>query len=189
MKIKLFNIQVNISFLFLSVITLMIFIDKSGLVLPMLLSVLLHEAAHIFAMIFVGSKIKTINLIPCSVEITRDFCENSYKEIIISLAGPLLNFILFIIFFKSKFVFSIINLCFCVFNILPLSTLDGGEILKIILSKNFSAPKVNLILKAFNLTFGIFGLIAGIVLFAENKLNLTLILFSLYIIILNIIKI
>ena len=189
MSLKIFNIEINISFLFLLVITLMIFIDKSGLIIPMLISISLHEFAHILAMLLTRCRIKRINLIPCCIEISRDFCDKTSGEIFISISGPLINIVLFFVFYKIDIVFSLINLCLGLFNILPLTTLDGGEILKTILLKKFSEDKVNLILKTFNLTFGVFGLVSGIVLMIENKINFTLILFSIYIIILNIIKI
>lgn len=189
MKFAFFGIKIYISFLFLSIITIMIFIDKSGLILPMLLSVFLHEIAHITVMVLLKSKIKEINLIPCSLEIVRDSSQLSIYEILISISGPLINLILCAVFLKNRPLFAAINFCYGAFNLLPLTTLDGGEILKIILSRRFSEEKISLILKCFNLTFGLFGLIFGILIFLENQLNLTLIIFSLYIIILNIIKI
>ena len=189
MKFKLFKTQITVSYLFISIITFMIFIDKSGFILPMMLSVVLHEMAHLLTMSAFGCEPMSVNLIPCSVEIKRDICKSYKKEILISLSGPFLNIFLFVIFLKINLEFSLINLCFGLFTLLPLSILDGGEILKVVLSHTLNENKAKIIFKIINFTIGVLGIFLGVFLLVRQNGNISLILFSVYIILFNIIKI
>lgn len=189
MKFYILKTEISISYLFVSIITFMILIDKSGFVLPMLLSVFLHEAAHLITMFLLGCEPKSINFIPCSIEVKRGVCCDYKKEILISVSGPILNIILFILFFKFRIEFSLINLCFGVFNLLPLSVLDGGEILNVVLFKVLKEKTAKILFKAINFFFGALGVFFGVFLYVKQNGNISLILFSIYIILFNITKI
>lgn len=188
MRFEILGIKIEVSFLFLAVITFMFFIDKSGFLLPMAIAIFLHEAAHISCMSILGFKAKEIKLIPGGIQIIRSFCLKKKYEILISISGPFINFILFVLFWNLNLQFSAINLCIGILNILPLKSLDGGEILEIVLEDKISEDKVKKILITLNLIIGILGIIVEIFLILNKSANISLILFSIYLILSVIIK-
>lgn len=111
----------------------------------------LHETGHLLCGILIGMKPSNIKVMPFgfSISFKPDIEEYNYKilkgniialkKIVIALAGPLVNIIFIIIFYKSDLnivnremiIFS--NLVILIFNMLPIYPLDGGRILKGIL--------------------------------------------------------
>ena len=69
------------------------------------------------------------------------------KKIIVAVAGPLINFIIAIIFYNFNFLPNInqtivyANILIAIFNLLPIYPLDGGRILKGILHMFFGKWK------------------------------------------------
>ena len=196
MKFKIFGTQINVTFLFLAFISFMVFIDKSGYILYMILAVTIHESAHLFTMNIVGCNPKEVWLIPTSVKIVRGVTVRDSHEIIISLSGPMINilffFLFYIIFLLTKndgaLDFSVINLILGVFNLLPIEGLDGGVILKKSLEKIISPNKAILAVKWSTIIFSIFMIFFGIKAFGASTYNFTPIVLGIYLILSVIIK-
>ena len=115
-----------------------------------------------------------------------------YGDLLISLAGPMVNLIMFcslyVNFLITKSAFSLdcalINLAFFTFNMLPVSGLDGGTVLKIILSKKFKDPlKAERIVRIITLAVGLLVGIIGITLIINGELNISVFIVAIYIII------
>lgn len=137
-----------------------LFSSGTPYILPMLCAVLLHEIGHIIAAKTLKIKIKCfhVSILGARIETEGDL---SYKnEFILAAAGPtvgLFSFILCIIPatkltgvpFCSEFLlpFSIISLCLTIFNLVPLSTLDGGRMLECLICQLFSLDFSTKILK------------------------------------------
>ena len=144
MKFKLLGSEIYISFLFVAVISLMLATDKTGLALPTLFAVGFHEIGHLLAMWIIGTPPKSIRLIPASVQITRNISDGYKGDIKVALAGPIVNFILFLTLYINYLIFgndgilyySLINLIIGLFNLLPVTGLDGGTVLFSIIAKN-----------------------------------------------------
>ena len=108
-------------------------------VLLMLLSAFIHETGHILALKIYKIRIKALVLGLFGGTI---FLENklvSYRrDIVISLSGSLFNLLFaFILFFFVRyrftpmlFFFFLSNFSYGVFNLLPISALDGGQALR-----------------------------------------------------------
>ena len=195
MKFKIFGTKIHISFLFLEPVTLMIFIDKSGLFLPSLLAVTIHETAHLTAMYMLRCNPKEIRLIPTSICIVRQIEYRHKNEIIISLLGPLANLLFFSAFFvvyrlcgnSEILTFALINFLFAIFNLLPIKALDGGFILYKLLSIKFGENKGQIVLNILSFVLAVMLILAGVFLFLKNK-NFSVILMGIYIILSIIIK-
>lgn len=192
MRFRFFGTEIYISFLFSAVIAFMIATDRTGLVIPTLFSVLLHEVGHLIFMWIFECEPKSIKLVPASISITMGMSAKKYGDLLISLAGPMVNLIMFcslyVNFLITKSAFSLdcalINLAFFTFNMLPVSGLDGGTVLKIILSKKFKDPlKAERIVRIITLAVGLLVGVIGITLIINGELNISVFIVAIYIII------
>lgn len=188
MKFKLFGTEIYVSFLFCATLSFMICTDRTGLVIPTLLAVVLHEAGHLFAMYLYECPPISIRLIPASVQITEKLFVPDKKSIKILLAGPLLNIAAGLTAFlnygiyKAPFAleFSVINFALGLFNLLPVCGLDGGSVLTIILkprTKRFSAETI---IKIITAAIGFFTLAAALYLYFTDNFNLSVLIAALY---------
>ena len=105
MKFRLFGTEIYISFLFAAVITVMLATDKTGLIIPALFAVIMHEIGHLFAMWVLECAPKRIKLIPASVQITSSFSGRYKNDIIVAVCGPAVNFVLFFTLYFNYLAF------------------------------------------------------------------------------------
>lgn len=103
------------------------------IVLSALAAVTVHELGHIIAMKLLGIKHTSVTPRFFGLGINADFSRVSYtKEIIVCVSGSVSNFILAL--FTLNFpVLAFSAAAYGIFNLLPVSFLDGGEILKLLL--------------------------------------------------------
>jgi Zn-dependent protease len=85
-----------------------------------------HEAGHLIAAPLVGIKIKTVGLRWKGLYTVREAGPPD-KNMIVSLAGPLVNLAL-IATWHWSFRFGLANLCFTFFNLLPIEGSDGERV-------------------------------------------------------------
>lgn len=196
MKFKLFGTEIYISFLFAAVITLMLATDRTGMVLPTLFAVLMHELGHLFAMWVLECAPKKIKLIPASVQITSPMTKRYKNDIAIAVCGPIVNFVLFFtlyfnyLAFKNKLTlyYALLNLLIGVFNSLPVCGLDGGTVLKCLLAKRQGPDKAAVILKIITLIIALLIITAAIILTVKNKFNLSLFIIGIYLFIMSLLN-
>lgn len=132
--------------LFLVIGILTFFVGVGEIFLCYLVTVLLHEIGHAIVARHLGYQLEQISLLPFGAELSlQDDNFTSSDEIKIAVAGPLVNLILIIIcvslwwifpityYYTDLFVFS--NFITFVFNLLPVFPLDGGRVLRAIISK------------------------------------------------------
>ncbi len=196
MKFKIFGTEINITFLFAAFVCLTICIDKSGYILYMILAVGLHELAHLFTMKIVGCNPKEVLLIPTSIRIVRGIAVKTCHEIAISLSGPIINILVFLLSYvvflltgsQIAINFSAVNLLVGAFNLLPVNGLDGGVALKKLLESFVSAEKARLVLKLLTITVSVIIIFFGIKTFTDSAYNFTPIILGIYLILSVIIK-
>ncbi len=191
MKIKLLGTEIYISFLFTAIIAFIIATDRTGLCLPTFFAVLLHETGHLIAMWICDCQPKSIRLVPASISITRDFSSKTNGEIIIALAGPAVNILLFASLFvnykMTGFPFSadnaLINLAVGVFNLLPVKGLDGGTVMFLILNRFLNCQKAEGIIKIITVLFALSFAVLGVTVLINGRDNISILIFAIYLLI------
>ena len=196
MRFKFLVTEIYISFLFMAIITLMLAFDKTGLILPTLFAVSLHETGHLFMMWVKGMAPKRIKLIPSSVQITNSFSRCYRNDIIIALAGPAVNFLFFAVLYynylcfknEGTLYFALLNLLIGGYNLLPIKGLDGGTVLYTVLCNFADVNKAELVLKLISFFAGVTAILAAVTLHLRGKLNPSLYIMGIYILVTSLIK-
>ncbi|MEN9723258.1 MAG: hypothetical protein RJB38_1244 [Pseudomonadota bacterium] len=153
-----------------------------GVVMAALLfsSVLIHELGHVAVALRQGAKVKSITLMMLGgVSDMEEIPQKGAQEFRLAIIGPVISLALsglgFALarippipgaadFFVVSLWFGQVNLALALFNLLPAFPLDGGRVLRSLLSIRFGALKATRLAvrvgTAFAWTFGIFGLLS-----------------------------
>ena len=145
-------------FLFLFLLT-----SQLEMYLLLMLFAIIHELGHLAAGLILKFKPEEIKLTPVGLQIQFKVSDEEYKlnnvksytikKAIIALAGPLTNFIIATIMiaiaqinigFQYTYIFSLIvysNLLIAMFNLIPIYPMDGGRVVKEILSIIFGKKR------------------------------------------------
>lgn len=146
LKISAFDVQFNVfgctftvSFPFLTILTLLLLIDNNGTIVYGVLAALIHELGHISAMMIKKCRPQKISFRAFDINIVdRSRVKRNYNDdLFILVAGPLSNIIWGLVlyciykFCAENWIIKPIceNIFIAVFNILPIESLDGGQIL------------------------------------------------------------
>jgi len=189
------GLKVKISFYFFAIMSILCLYSDNSILVASIFFILLHELAHIVAFVFFKQPIQEIILLPFGVKILRNDNINCsyFGEIIIYMAGVTVNAAVFVVTFHlyktynsyDFFIFSSINLVLCIFNLLPISVLDGGNILRITLINLMGLNRGENISEKISIILSL--LIFFIILFLNTKFNVnySLIITSVYLVISN----
>lgn len=197
MRFKIFGTEIYVSFLFAAIITVMLAVDRTGLVIPSMFAVFMHELGHLFAMWVLESSPKQIRLIPASVQVVRK--ADSFRrsgESAVALSGPAVNIILFVslyinyVSFKNEtsLCYALLNLVIGLFNLIPVMGLDGGTVLFNILCKRKSVEKAVFIMRAITVVTAITVVSAGVILALRHKFNISVFIIGVYLFVMSLIK-
>jgi len=194
---KVFDISINVHMTFFLLLLLFMYGGLKGvvLILGVFFFVTLHELCHSLVAQKLGIKVKEITLLPIGgvASMTR-MPEKPSEEFLISIAGPLLNIAVIIIFYfpfyilfgqemlhgffvegpslktwSHVFIYIYwVNLILAVFNLIPAFPMDGGRILRSILAQHMNYHKATRIAVNFGhifaILFGYFGFLRGNIL-------------------------
>lgn len=152
----------------------------------------IHEVGHIVAMYFKGHAIKEIKIKFFSIDIIdNDRSIISYEnDLLILISGSIFNFIaslLSMIFYHFFLIgtfkyLAYINMLIGILNLMPISSLDGGQILYMLLSKIFSIDKTYIICEIVSFIF-LFPLsVLGFIILLNSKYNFSLLFICCYLI-------
>ena len=152
--------RLSVSPFFLILAAAAIFCGYAEMFFIAYLSALLHECAHIITARALDVGISRIEILPFGVcgKLSAGFIKNPYKEILIAAAGPLLSGILAVSLciaasrapmIKERIEYAInVNLALLIINMVPALPLDGGRILKGLISINLGGVRAyNIVLK------------------------------------------
>ena len=166
-----------------------------------LLFALIHELGHILVARILGNKLLKFKIMPLGFSIflqpnIEDYNKkikkgNMYvlKNLIISIAGPITNIIIFLVTFflpielmiKEKIIY--INAIIAIFNLIPMYPLDGSKILqnalKLFCSNKESYKYINIVANATLIIFTIFC--SAFILYAKNIAIVAILIYLWYI--------
>ena len=142
--------RMQIKFDVKTIIFILIFLilKKEDIYLIFLIYAIVHELIHVITGIVLGMKPHVLNIMPFGASISFKEDINSYnkkiirgnvnniKRLLIAITAPLFNIVLGTLFsFNSKYILiTYINIILALFNLLPIYPLDGGRIIKEILT-------------------------------------------------------
>ena len=109
------------------------YFDPAESFFPFLFSVTAHEAGHLLALYAFHVPIQKLTLTAGGAVLETPVV--SYRrELIAAAMGPAINLLLFLVLIHAMPMFSLINFFLLAYNMLPFYPLDGGRILRAILS-------------------------------------------------------
>ena len=195
---RVFGIDIDIHFtFFLLLLLFFVLLGPRGLalVIGVFFFVTVHELCHSVVALHFGIKVKRITLLPIGgVASMSEIPKKPHQELLISLAGPLSNVLIVIIFYfpllmflgKDTLMYPImvltgqarftgtfnvlahiywINLVLAVFNMIPAFPMDGGRVVRALLSYRMSYQNATHVAvrmgHIFALLFGYIGIVYG----------------------------
>lgn len=196
MRFRFLGTEIYISFLFAAMIALMLATDRTGMALPTLFAIFMHESGHLFCMWVTDSAPNAIRLIPASVQIRSSIGVSYKKDIAVALCGPTVNFVLFLVLYfnyaafgnKMVLYYSLLNLIIGAFNMLPVKGLDGGTILYSMLAKRLDLNRACLIMRMVTFIIALAVLALAIIMSVKGKLNISVYIIAIYLFITSLMK-
>ena len=164
---KLKKIRFSAGFLLLC--SWLLYGARSGIVLQGFASCLLHELGHLLALRRFNIGVTEIRVSCFGAKIKLARTPSYLQELFVAAAGPAVNLLLACFFCSTSFgtVFAGINLSLAVFNLLPISQLDGARILRcaanLLLCQRRADQLSNVLSALTGIVFLFFGLYAAFV--------------------------
>ncbi len=192
LSFRILRTPVKLSYPALVLFTLSVIISGNDLIiLSCVFSSLFHEMGHLIFIKRYCGKIRGISINLGDIAIESDTSTLSKNnELIIDVAGPVANIILsgiqavLYLLFKAEIFLniSLFSLFIGIFNLLPLKSLDGGNILCNILTRRLSLKVSDRIINISSVIFIIPFLICGFLFLFVSKYNYSLLLIAIYLI-------
>lgn len=169
----------ELTFLFAATVTFCLLTDETGLSTLALSACILHEGGHLLAFALVGVKPRAIVFELCGIRLIPPLCRPPFiKELFIQSGGVLMNFLLgaLCLLIRDERGSSA-HFLLGGFSLLPLHTLDGGALAKL-LTERFLPPHLWRIPDILNTTVTVLLCLFCGALFAAGVFPLTLAAFS-----------
>ncbi len=192
MSFRIGKIRFSMSFPLVAVMTAVIMFDTTMSVLICFIAAVMHELGHITVLKHYHSVPEEIRLTLFDIAITDTdkYIRSDKAEMAVVAAGVAVNFISaaagFAVYYFTGYelvrVFSSAHLTLAMFNSLPVSNLDGGQALFIVLSRKLTPRRAEQVLKLLSYIILVPVAAAGVYVLFITGYNFTLLLTALYLI-------
>lgn len=191
MKLRINNISVELSFTLICIAAVCVILNIFSSLIWCILAVVIHESGHLFAMLKCGYFPERIKISAFEIKIIdrKRYLRTDKQNIFIIFSGPAVNFICFIPFFLIYLLgndyvlpFAASNISVGLFNILPVMSLDGGQLAYIFLRRKIGSVRAERTVDT--ITFiTVFPLaILGFMLLLSSRYNFSLLFVCVYLI-------
>lgn len=177
---RFLGVEISFQYLYFALLTVVLILDKNGGIFCCFLSSFFHEIGHLVAILFLKQKVDRIEFSLFDIKIKSNYYVTFSKELVITLSGIAFNFVLFLLFIRTIKLFALANLFIGIFNLLPVSTLDGGQAINIILNKFISVKKSVIIINILTVSFAIPIFTMGIIILFNTGYNFSFLLLGVY---------
>lgn len=178
-KFKIFGVSFSISFLFLCLVSWFLVFDINNIALICLVSSLAHELSHILFLTLFSVKIDGVSFKVFGLSIRKNKQLTFLKEFLVLISGCFLNLIFVLFFLKLNNMYVVlVNIIILIFNLMPISVFDGGQILKLFLERFLGYEKSFKICLNISIVFSCFLLVFVLfVVFYVNDVKLLFVFF------------
>ncbi len=191
MQFKIKSTTYKISFTFLALVLIAITTGNNKNFLLFLIFAIAHELVHLFFIFRLSVAPERVVFSVFGANISRKITatDNINSEIIINASAPVFNIItgaffqLFSAFEVNKDLFyeiSIVNYSLGIFNLIPLYTFDGGNVLRYILLKFINEKITENLLTAISLLVTIIFSFISVYIFLNYQQNFSLFIICIY---------
>lgn len=126
--------KIECSAAFVALLSLQFYLDPGGLFLRFLTAAALHEAGHLCVLRALGVPILRLRLCVTGAILQTPLL-GYREELLAAAAGPTVNALLFFASLRGDARFAAVNFGLLCYNLLPFYPLDGGRILRALLSR------------------------------------------------------
>ena len=149
MRLKAFGVAVDVDYFAAAVVSLMLVLDKSGVMLWAIAAVAMHEAGHTAVLLLCSGSVARVRLCPWGIEIDRRTRNlSTAADIAVAAAGPFANLAAFALLWRVQPQAAAVNFINGAFSLLPCLGLDGGDIAFAALCRVFGPRAAQITLEA-----------------------------------------
>jgi len=194
LNFKIMGVSIKISFLLIAMLTLFSLYDKTGIAYCSVISAAMHELGHLAAAALLKLKVRELSFMPFGIRMVlkRDLSlVKTGKKILLLSMGSLVNLITFVVLsfiYKQPTLLALTSLVTGVFNLLPVSTLDGGRILTEVLLLKLPENKAHNISDFISLFISFLLFVLGAIAISVTGYNVSLIITAIYLVFLVILR-
>lgn len=194
MQITVRGVKVRIGFWFAALLCFLLTCTDNQVLCFAVLFSLLHECGHLLCDFLLHEKPQeiTFGLFGLTIARADDICFSYSQEICEALAGPAVNFLLFLLFlliycfYRTETVFTccFVNLYIFLFNAMPVFSLDGGRAFWAFVCKYIDNPETQQkIQKTVSFFYILVMMGFGFFVLLRSRYNFTLLLLAIYLMI------
>lgn len=149
------------------------------------ISITIHETGHLLAALCIGLRPAEFLISPFGTHLSlkNKIVYSIADEIILYSAGPLINLLIALFAAKNGYVFlQKINIALFVMNILPIIPLDGGMIIKRVISYKYGLSMAENIIKTISICLALLFFSMSVYEFYNGNINLSMFIMSLFLV-------
>ena len=180
MKLRIAGIELFIGYDAAAALTAVLLLDRENHIVCCILAALLHELGHLLMMLLCGVAVRGVRLRLFDILIEADEPRAFRDDVLITLGGAAVNLLCAAICCPFSIKLGLPHLALGIFNLLPILSLDGGHLLRLILSRRYSILVTERVMFITTTAFIVPLMTAGILVLFQSGYNYSLLVISLY---------